>query len=412
MWAHSLIPQKLRVGAPGEGTLEMKYKLNLYSPQFVAPQFGFAQALPLPIYFKSAETSVKYEIGNTAEFDDVISLIEEKVKQYRRVPGLTRCCYSRHSFDDWWSNYFTSHCPSIEQALTNLNLTSIVQGAPVSKKTKGTHINDILSFEKFYKVKWNVMWLRPMFYSALDIWKRKKAAHEDRCFKNYLKAKQVDPLARLERFARPFKYLPFPNAQFGISDRLPDPEKGILTWDYITDPLTPHLCGVTSTPYEWCRETHHLISGLTKIEKYPPAAKLIAIKGTSFEPTKPAEDWVSDTERSPKKKKEKKGSARAKSSSTATLTSRKRNVVECSSDAEGPVTKIAHTSQPQKKLKKTEMSEKELRKPEAFIPNPATQSNMESARAILSNPAMLNRSISAGLVGVSSSQASTESTWV
>ncbi|MED6139035.1 hypothetical protein PIB30_080056 [Stylosanthes scabra] len=256
------------------------------------------------------------------------------------------------------------------------------------------------------------MWLRPTFYSALDIWKRKKAAHEDRCFKNYLKAKQVDPLARLERFARPFKYPPFPNVQFGISDRLPDLEKGILSRDYITDPLAPHLCGVTLSPYEWCRETHHLISGLTKIEIYPPAAKPIAIKGTASEPTKPAEDWVSDTEHSPKKKKEKKGSARAKSSSTAMLTSRKQNAVERTSDAEGLMTKIARTSQPQKKSKKTETSGKESRKPEAFMPNPATQSNMESARAILSNPAMLNRSISVGLAGASSSQASTESTQV
>ncbi|MED6220196.1 hypothetical protein PIB30_042570 [Stylosanthes scabra] len=46
------------------------------------------------------------------------------------------------------------------------------------------------------------------------------------------------------------------------------------------------------------------------------------------------------------------------------------------------------------------------------MPNPTTQSNLESARAILSNPAMFNRSVSAGLAGVSSSQASTESTRV
>ncbi|MED6137056.1 hypothetical protein PIB30_061360 [Stylosanthes scabra] len=271
---------------------------------------------------------------------------KEKIKQYRQVPGLTRCCYSTQSFDDWWSNYFISHCPSLAKALTNLNLASIVQSAPMSKKTKGTHINEILSFEKFYKVKWNVMWLRPTFYSALDIWKRKKAAHKDRCFKNYLKAKQTDPLARLERFVRPFKYPPFPNAQFGISDRLPDPVKGILSRDYITNPLAPHLRGVTLSPYESCGETHHLISGFTKIERYPPVAKPIAIKGTASEPTKPTEDWVSNTERSPKKKKEKKGSARAKSSSTATLTSRKRNAVERVSDAEGPVAKMAHTLQP------------------------------------------------------------------
>ncbi|MED6138391.1 hypothetical protein PIB30_073869, partial [Stylosanthes scabra] len=282
----------------------MRYKLNLYSPQFVARQFGFAQALSFPVYFNPAEPLVKYEKSNTAEFDDAISLTEERVKGYHRVPGLTRCCYSTQSFNDWWSSYFISHCPSLEQALTNLNLASIVQSAPVSKKTKGTHINEILSFEKFYKVKWNVMWLRPTFYSTLDIWKRKKAAHEDRCFKNYLKAKQIDPLTCPERFVKPFRYPPFPNAQFGISYRLPDPIK---------------------------------------------VAKPIAIRGTASEPTKPVEDWVSDAEHSPKKKKEKKGSARAKSSSTTTLTSRKRNADERAFDAEGPVAKMARTSQPQKK---------------------------------------------------------------
>ncbi|MED6127897.1 hypothetical protein PIB30_092449 [Stylosanthes scabra] len=130
MWAYSLVPQKLRVGAPGDGTLENRYKLNLYSPQFVARQFGFAQALPFPAYFNPAEPLVKYEISNTTEFDDAISLTEERLRRYRRVPGLTRCCYSTQSFDDWWSSYFISHCPSLEQALINLNLASIVQSAP------------------------------------------------------------------------------------------------------------------------------------------------------------------------------------------------------------------------------------------------------------------------------------------
>ncbi|MED6223118.1 hypothetical protein PIB30_070900 [Stylosanthes scabra] len=64
------------------------------------------------------------------------------------------------------------------------------------------------------------------------------------------------------------------------------------------------------------------------------------------------------------------------------------------------------------KSKKAEASGKESRKQEVFMPNPATQSNLESARAILSNPTMFNRSISTSLAGVSSSQASTGSTRV
>ncbi|MED6148282.1 hypothetical protein PIB30_051628 [Stylosanthes scabra] len=223
------------------------------------------------------------------------------------------------------------------------------------------------------------MWLSPTFYSALDIWKRKKAAHEDRCFKNYLKAKQIDPLARLERFVKPFKYPPFPNAQFGIADRLPDPVKGILSRGYITNPLTPHLYGVTSSPYEWCRETHHLVSGFTKIERYPPEER---------------------------EKRE------YSSKVTATLTSRKRNAVERTSDTEGPVAKVARTSQPQKKSKKTGVSGKSSGEQVTDTPKPTAQSNFERARSILSNPATFNRSVSAGLAGVSNSQASTESTQV
>ncbi|MED6136263.1 hypothetical protein PIB30_054448 [Stylosanthes scabra] len=122
----------------------------------------------------------------------------------------------------------------------------------------------------------------------------------------------------------------------------------ILKRAYLVEITLPihmlHLCGVTSSPYEWCRETHHLVSGFTRIERFPPVGKPIAIKGTASEPTKPTEDWVSDAERSPKKKKEKKGSTQAKSSSTATLTSRKWNAVERASDAEGPVAKMARTS--------------------------------------------------------------------
>ncbi|MED6164643.1 hypothetical protein PIB30_092208 [Stylosanthes scabra] len=227
------------------------------------------------------------------------------------------------------------------------------------------------------------MWLRPTFYSTLDVWKRKKTAHEDRCFRNYLKAKQIDPLARLECFMKPFKYPPFPNAEFGIADRLPNPVKGILCRDYITNPLAPHLCGVTSSSYEWCRETYHLISGFTKIEKYPPAAKPIVINETTSEPTKSTKNWVSDSECSPKKKREKRGGSRARFNSNVTSS---------------------------KKSKKSGASKKFGGDQGVDQPRSPVQSNLERARSILSNPAMFNKSISAGLAGISSSQASTEST--
>ncbi|MED6163833.1 hypothetical protein PIB30_083876 [Stylosanthes scabra] len=359
VWAHTLTPQKLRVRAPGEGIHEIRYKMNLYSPQFVARQFGFAQALPAPTYFNLEDQLVQYEIDHTDEFAQAIEVAEERAENYQRVSDLVRCCYcnspdlplarycplcgfhapsygfvfdksrddsqsplrplvkmrltrenypysykecfvplsnrcgtysySTKSFDDWWSNYFSSHFPPLEQVLVNMGLHSVIQSAPMSKNTKGKHIDEILSFEKFYKVKWNVKLFRPTIHSALEVSKRKKAAHEDRCFKNYLKAKTIDPLVCREHFMKPFKYLLFPNAQFGNADRLPDPVKGPLSLDYITNPLSPHLCRVTSTPYEWCLEMDHLIFGYTRIEGYPPGANPIIITGTTSDPQKSVE---------------------------------------------------------------------------------------------------------------------------
>ncbi|MED6175396.1 hypothetical protein PIB30_077956 [Stylosanthes scabra] len=209
VWAHTLVPQKLRVGAPDQ--------------------------------------LIKYEVAHTDELAQAIEAVEER-------------------------------------------------SAPVSKKTKGKHINEILSFDKFYKIKWNVKWIRPTFYSALEVWERKKAAHEDRCFKKYLKAKAINPFIRRKLFMHPFQYPPFPNAQFGIADRLPDPVKGAI-------PVT--------------------------------------ITGIASEPQKAVEEWHFDEEKAPKKTKGKKSAGRTKSSSTATLTSKKRNVVEVTSGATEGLAKIA-----------------------------------------------------------------------
>ncbi|MED6214294.1 hypothetical protein PIB30_101676 [Stylosanthes scabra] len=411
LWAHSLTPQKLRVGAPGEGIQEMRYKMNLYSPQLVARQVGFAQALPSPTFLDSKDQMVQYEITHTDELVEASKAVEERVKNYQRLSSLVRCYYSTKSFDAWCSNYFSSHCPSLEQTLANLNLNSIVQSAPVLKKTKGEHVNEILSFEKFYKVKWNVKWIRPTFYSALEVWERKKAAHEDRCFKKYLKAKAINPFIRRELFMHPFSYPPFPNAQFGIADRLLDPPKGPLSRDYISNPLSPHLCGVTPTPYQWCQETSHLISGYTRIEGYPPGATPVLITSTASDPQNTVEERYSE-EKVPKKTKGKTKEKKAKSLSTTTLTSRKRNVIEVTSGAtEGP-TKIARTAQTQRKKPKESFELLTIDNQPQERPPPATRSNIDTARAFLSNPAIVQRSLSLNLAAMASSQVSIDSTKV
>ncbi|MED6123526.1 hypothetical protein PIB30_049984 [Stylosanthes scabra] len=167
VWAHTLIPQKLR-------------------------------ALPSPSSFNPEDQLVKYEIDYTDELAQAIEATEERAKSYQRFSNPVRCCYSTKSFDDWWSNYFSSHCPPFEQVLANLGLHSVVQSAPLSKKSK---------------VQWK-------------FGKRKKVAYEDLSFEKYLKANAINPFISRELFMRPFQYPPFPNAQFGIADRLPDPAKG------------------------------------------------------------------------------------------------------------------------------------------------------------------------------------------
>ncbi|MED6173491.1 hypothetical protein PIB30_060007 [Stylosanthes scabra] len=201
-----------------------------------------------------------------------------------------------------------------------------------------------------------------------------------------------------------------------IAGRLPDPVKGPLSRHYISNPLSPHLCRVTSTPYEWFREIDHLISGYTRIKGYPPGTTPVIIIGTTSDPQKLVEQWQSDEQKAPKKNKGKTNTGRGKSSSTTTLTSRKRNVIEVTSGAtEGP-TKIACTTQTQRK--KNPSSRYTVLTIDGLINNQASQehrlpppkSNIETARAILSNPAKIHRSLSLGLATMSSSQASTDST--
>ena len=62
-----------------------------------------------------------------------------------------------------------------------------------ASKSKGEHVQEILKFEKFFKVKWNPRQIRRVLRDANETFKQKKEAHERRCWRAYEKAKSVNP---------------------------------------------------------------------------------------------------------------------------------------------------------------------------------------------------------------------------
>ncbi|MED6192373.1 hypothetical protein PIB30_009451 [Stylosanthes scabra] len=312
VWARTLTPQLLRVAAPGESTTEFKHKMVIYSPQLVACQFELAQAIPMPNPLTTDEPFVHYKTKDVKEVARCKAEEAQRFECYQRVSHLKRFFLTTSSFSAWWSNYFTSQCPSLAHALvilgfdlvlTNVNLDP-VQSSPINVKTKGMHLQEIIAFEKFYKVKSNVKWIRPTFYDALEVWKRKKEAHLDRCLKKYFSARDRNPFVERDNLMKPFTYPPFPNAPFGLADSFPDPPRGPLSSDYIPNySKTRH---VTICSHKWCQQRDYLVQGRTTIERYPPDAKPVRIIGTTSEPTHRRKDVTSEGESQDKPKKEKK----------------------------------------------------------------------------------------------------------
>ncbi|MED6123524.1 hypothetical protein PIB30_049982 [Stylosanthes scabra] len=71
-WSKILTAQRLPVGLPGESTVALKKKVVSYSPQFVAHQFGLAQALPAPISMSIGEQLVHYEVLDVQELEQIL----------------------------------------------------------------------------------------------------------------------------------------------------------------------------------------------------------------------------------------------------------------------------------------------------------------------------------------------------
>ena len=48
-------------------------------------------------------------------------------------------------------------------------------------KAKGKHVQEILKFEKFFKVKWNPRQIQRVVHDANETFKQKNEVHEGRC---------------------------------------------------------------------------------------------------------------------------------------------------------------------------------------------------------------------------------------
>ncbi|MED6112171.1 hypothetical protein PIB30_059277 [Stylosanthes scabra] len=71
-WSTILTARLLPVGLPDESNVALKRKVVSYSPQFVAHQFGLAQALPAPILPDTDDQLVHYEVDDNRKLDQLL----------------------------------------------------------------------------------------------------------------------------------------------------------------------------------------------------------------------------------------------------------------------------------------------------------------------------------------------------
>ncbi|MED6150049.1 hypothetical protein PIB30_068424 [Stylosanthes scabra] len=111
-WSTILTARLLPVGLPVELNVALKRKVVSYSPQFVARQFGLAQALPAPILPDTDDQLVHYEVNDLGKLEQLLDHNHERMEeQFNRqsFPQIVRCWLYTQSFATWWSKYFTTH---------------------------------------------------------------------------------------------------------------------------------------------------------------------------------------------------------------------------------------------------------------------------------------------------------------
>ena len=131
--------------------------VELHNPSFVARQLGFSQAIPAPY---SLDPNLQLCGASIGAFSDLeYFLVENDDKRSLYFPfDFENSSYPTPSFVSWWLDYYKSqrHRISVCKELLVANLPDItLQEWSASTKTKGTHIQEIIRFEKFFKVKYN-----------------------------------------------------------------------------------------------------------------------------------------------------------------------------------------------------------------------------------------------------------------
>ena len=107
--------------------------------------------------------------------------------------------------------------PSLDACMDRLTENPILQTLPADKKKKGTHWQEIVAFEKFFKVNYNPKKLRQTIIDAAEVLHEKKLALAEkhrisnRRFLNHhmFETHRQQPLH--------IKFPPLPNAPFAVA---------------------------------------------------------------------------------------------------------------------------------------------------------------------------------------------------
>ena len=140
-------------------------RLYAYQPNCLACQFGLSQTIPL-LMFRSKDALM---INKATEVCETLS---KTIKYYeQRRPTYTpfdagKSFYMTKEFRAWWLNYFDLMRPSLDTCMDRLTENPILQTLPADRKKKGTHWQEIVAFEKFFKVNYNPRKLRQTIIDA------------------------------------------------------------------------------------------------------------------------------------------------------------------------------------------------------------------------------------------------------
>ena len=147
IWSNFLCCQAFLVGLLDSNNMN----IELHNPSFVARQFGFSQALPVPYSLDPDIQLCGASLGAFSDLEYFLGENEDKWSLYFPL-DFENSSFTTPSFITWRLEYYKSQCHRIsickEILVTNLPDVSL-QKRIASSKTKGTHVREIFRFEHF-----------------------------------------------------------------------------------------------------------------------------------------------------------------------------------------------------------------------------------------------------------------------